>query len=173
MSFAKNSGRLHPNQCRSLPGLSATDAVACLTHEVHTLKLPRWKGSTLFLAINAGFDNVDAVEIKPMLWQRNAPSYIVDWISFFLAARTCTLVFQGSPKTPAPVSVGTPQGSPISPLLFLIYVSPLHLKIPKSLMILYVDDFSIMLASESHRTNIRRLQGVFQTLSRKGCTLNV
>ena len=46
--------------------------------------------------------------------------------------------------------------------------------IPKGLMISYVDDFSVTVASESHHTNIRRLQGIFWTLSAcKGRTLNV
>ena len=79
---------------------------------------------------------------------------MIDWFSCFLAERTCTLVFQGSPNTPAAISVGTTQGSLISPLLFLIYVSPLHLKIPKGLMVSYVDDFSVTVASESLHTNI-------------------
>ena len=98
---------------------------------------------------------------------------MVDWVSSLLSERSCTLVFQGSHNTPATASLGMPQGSPISPLLFLIYVSPLHLRIPKGLMISYMDDFSVTVASESHRTNIRRLQGIFQILSRKGRTLNV
>ena len=172
-SFARNAGLLYPNQCGSFSGLSATDAVATLAHEVGTLQRPRWKVSSLFLDIKAGFDNVNAVKLRSMLLRRKAPSYMVDWISSFFVERTCTLVFQGTPNTLAAVSVGTPQGSLISPLLFLIYVSPLDLKVPKGLMISYVDDFSVTVASESHRTNIRRLQGIFQTLSRKGRTLNV
>ena len=169
MSIARNARLLHPTQCGSLLGLCATDAIATLAHEVRTLQRPRWKVSSLFLDIKAGFDTVYAVKLRSMLLQHKAPSYMIDWISSFLAERTCTLVFQGSPNTPAlaVVSAGTPQGSPISPLLFLIYVSPLYLKIPKGLMISCVDDFSVTVASKSHRTNIRRLQGIFQTPSRK------
>ena len=161
MSFARNAGLLHPNQCSSLPGLSATDAISALGHEVRTLQRPRWKVSTLFLDIKACFDNVDAIKLREMLLHHTAPSYIVDWVSSFLSERSCTLIFQGSPDTPATVSVGTPQGFPISPLLLLIYVSPLHLTILKGLIISYVDDFSVTVASASHSTNIRRLQDIF------------
>ena len=173
MSFARNAGLLHPNQCGSLPGLSATDAVATLAHEVRTLQCPLWKVSTLFLDIKAGFDNVDAVRLRTMPFHHKAPSYMVDWVSCFLSERSCTLVFHESPNTLATVLVGTPQGSPIFPLLFLIYISPLHLQIPTGLMISYVDDFSVTVAYELHRTNIRRLRGIFQILSRYGRTLNV
>ena len=173
MTLAASSGLLHPNQCGSLPGLSTSDAVATLTHEIRTLQRPRWKVSKLFLDIKAGFDNVNAGKLRARLLKHNTPSYLVDWVSSFLTERTCTIVFQGSSNTPAPVSVGTPQGSPISPLLFIIYVAPLHIDIPKGLMVSYVDDFSVTVASESHRTNIRRLQGVFRTLARKGRSLDV
>lgn len=101
------------------------------------------------------------------------PSYLVDWVSSFLCDRKCTLVFQGSPNMATVVSVGTPQGCPLSRLLFLIYVVPLHFAIPKGLMVSYVDDFLLTVASPSHRTNIRRLQNHFLNISRKASRLNV
>jgi len=142
-------------------------------HEVRTLPRPRLKVSTLFLDIKAGFDNVNASTLRPRLLASHVPSYMVDWVSSFQSERTCTLVFQGSPNLSAPVSVGTPQGSPISPLLFLLYVSPLHMSIPRGLMVSYVDDFSITVASPSYRGNIRRLQGLFNTVAARGRDIGV
>ena len=107
-SLVRQVGLLHPNQCGSLPGLSTSDAVATLTHEVWTLQRPRLKVSTLFLDIRAGFDNVNAPKLRALLLSRNIPSYMVDWVSSFFTGRRCTLVFQGAPGIPAPVSVGTP-----------------------------------------------------------------
>ena len=98
---------------------------------------------------------------------------MVDWVSSFLSERTCTLVFQGSPNLSSPVSVGTPPGSPISPLLFLLYVAPLHMSVPRGLMVSYVDNFSITVASSSYRGNIRRLQNLFTTISAKGRGIGV
>ena len=172
-SLARQAGLLHPNQCGSLPGFSTSDAAAALTHEVRTLQRPLLKVSTLFLDIKAGFDNISATKLRSLLLSKSIPSYMVDWVSSFLTGRRCTLVVQGAPGISAPVSVGTPQGSPLSPLLFLIYVAPLHFRIPTGIMVSYVDDFSLTVASPSHRSNIRRLQDLFLNISRSASELGL
>ena len=162
--IARSSSMLHPNQCGSLPGLSASDTWLILAHEIRTLQRPRPRVSTLFLNIKARFHNVNASILRASLLAKSTPTYIADWVSSFLSERSWTLVFL-SPNLPAPVSVVTLQGSPISPLLFLLYVAPLYLAIPKGIMLSHVDDFSITVASESHRGNIRRLQKTFTEIA--------
>jgi len=172
-AIAKSKGLLHPNQCGFLPGLSSADACLTLTHEIKTLQRPRLEVSTLFLDIKAGFDNGNASTLKAKLLASYIPSHMVDWVSSFLSERTCTPGFQGSPNLSSPVSVGTPQGSPISRLLLLLYVAPLHMSVPRGLMVSYLDDFSITVAFPSYRGNIRRLQGLFSTISAKGRDIGV
>ena len=147
--------------------------MATLTHAVRTLHRPDLKVSTLFLDIKAGFDDVNATKLRSLLPSKNIPSYMVDWVSSFLTGRRCTLVFQGAPGISAPVLVGTPQGSPLSPLLFLFYVASLHFRIPTGFMVSYVDHFSLTVASPSHRSNIRRLQDLFLHISRRATELDV
>ena len=69
--------------------------------------------------------------------------------------------------------MGTPQGSPLCPLFSLIYVAPLHFRIPTGIMVSYVDDFPLTVVSPSHRSNLRCLQGLFSTLSRRASELDV
>ena len=172
-AIARSKGLLYQNQCGSLPGLSSSDACLTLTHEVRTLQRPRLNVSTLFLDIQAGFNNVNASTLRAKLLASHLPSYMVDWVTSFQSERTCTLLFPGSPNLSSPVSLGTPQGSPISPLLFLLYVSPLHMSIPKGLLVSYVDHFSITVASPPHRGNMRKLQSLFNTVAARGQDVGV
>jgi len=73
----------------------------------------------------------------------------------------------------APVSVGTPLGSPVSPLLFVIYVSRLHREIPHGLSLSYVDDFGLTVSSASYRRNIQILQKQYARLKTEGSRLGV
>jgi len=153
-SVARATGLLNPHQCGSLAGLSASDAVTTLTHEVKTLQMAGRKVSKLFLDIKGGFDNVNPSTLCGMLRAKGVNPYLVSWTRSFLSGRSCRLLYQGSPKVFAPVSVGTLQGSPVSPLLFVIYVSRLHSKIPQGLKLSYVDDFCLTASSASYRGNI-------------------
>ena len=164
--LARSCSLLHPHQTGSLPGLSTFDATATLSHEVRLLQRLDLKVSSLFLDIKRGFDNVDPSQLTSALRNKGVHRYVVAWVSSFLTNRKCRLLYQGSPKVFAPVAVGTPQGSPISPLLFVIYVSPLHPPIPRGLILSYVDDFVVTVASASHRRNVQLLQSHYRTLCR-------
>jgi len=170
---ARATGLLNPHQCGSLAGLSASDAVTTLTHEVKTLQMAGRKVSTLFLDIKGGFDNVNPSTLCGMLRAKGVNPYLVSWTKSFLSGRSCRLLYQGSPKVFAPVSVGTPQGSPVSPLLFVIYVSRLHSEIPQGLTLSYVDDFGLTVSSASYRGNIQILQRQYARLKARGARLGV
>src|SRR5882757_4133558 len=129
-AVARFVGLINPNQCGSLPSLSSFDAAMALTDTVRTLQCPGRKASSLFLDIKGGFDNVDPQLLCRDLTRKGVSKYMVSWVRSFLTGRSCRLLFQGSPRVFSPVSVGTPQGSPISPLLFVIYFSPLHRAVP-------------------------------------------
>ena len=164
--LARSCGLLHPHQTGSLPGLSTFDATATLAHEVRLLQRLDLKVSSLFLEIKGGFDNVDSSQLSAAPRAKGVHRYVIAWVSSFLTNRKCRLLFQGSPRVFSSVAVGTPQGSLISPLLFVIYVSPLHPPIPKGLVLSYVDDFMITVASASHRRNVQHLQSHYRSLCR-------
>ena len=155
---------LNPTQCGSLPSLFSFDPCAALVDTVRTLQRPRRQVSSLFLDIKGGFDNVDADILCRALLSKGVAHNLVAWIKSVLSGWSCRLLFQGSPRAFSPVSFGTRQGSPISPLLFVIYVSSLHISLPHGLVLSYVDNFGVTTSSLSYRTNLRSLQATFGTI---------
>ena len=105
---------LHRNQCGSLLSLSSFDACTALTDMVRVLQRPALKVSSLFLDIKDGFDNVDADILYYSLRSQGVNHYLISWVRSFLMGRSYRLLFQGSPRIFSPVSVGIPQGSPVS-----------------------------------------------------------
>ena len=172
-SVAQATGLLNPHQCGSLACLLASDAVTTLTHEVKTLQMAGRKVSTLFLDIKGGFDNVKPATLCGMLRAKGVNPYLVSWTKSFLTGRSCQLQYQGSPKVFASVSVGAPQGSPVSLLLFVIYVSRLYCEIPHGLSLSYVDDFGLTVSSASYRRNIQIQQKEYARLKARGARLGV
>jgi len=171
---AIQSNFLHPNQGGSLPGRSTSDAVATLTHEIKLLQAAGLKVSSLFLDINGGFDNVRGSILASGLRAHNTPTYIVNWVISFLSNRSCRLLFKGGPRAFEPVDVGVPQGAPISPLLFVIYVAPLHsVALPRGISLPYVNDFALTKAFFSYRTNTHLLQSAWVKLRKIGSSLHI
>ena len=69
--------------------------------------------------------------------------------------------------------MGVHQGSPICPLLFIIFLSSLHLDIPRSLIVSYVDDFAVTIALPSYRTHVCLLLKSFSSLKRKASPITI
>ena len=136
---------LNPHQCGSLAGLSASDSVTSLTHDVKTLQMAGRKVSTLFLDSKGGFDNVNPATLCGMLRAKGVNPYLVSWTMSFLSGRLCRLLYHW-------------QGYPVSPLLFVIYLSRLQCQIPCGLTLSYLDDFGLTVSSASYRRNIQILQ---------------
>ena len=161
---ARSRGLIHLNQCCSLPGLRTYDACLPLVNDVKAFQRRRLEVSSVFLDIKASFDNVDNLTLARILTEGGVPLYLVSWVTTCQGERNRTLVFQSALGTPAPVNLGAPEGSPVSPLLFVIYVAPLHFRIPRGLMFSYMDNFPLMTTHLCYRGNIRQLQRLFRTI---------
>ena len=136
----------------------------------HKLRL---KAASLFLDIKSGFDNIKPAQLASHLREKGVSPYIVSWIRSFLFHRTCRLKFQGAPGDFKRVAVGTPQDSPLSPLLFVLYVAPLHQGTNRQNTFSFIDDFTLMTMSTSYRRNIQILHSRFKALAYKAGKLSL
>ena len=73
------------------------------------------------LDIQSAYDMVDHTTLLWKLHQKKLPRYMVAWTRAFLAHRIVVLRVNDS-EFPFPIRASVPQGSPLSPTLFLVFV---------------------------------------------------
>ncbi|CDR48848.1 hypothetical protein NBRC10512_005718 [Rhodotorula toruloides] len=104
---------------------SAEDAVVCVADEIKG----QWrKGNAvvgLALSVSKAFPSVQTDRLTTNLRIRGLPSSACAWIRSFLSDRSCTLQLEGVVSESIEWTSGLPQGSPLSPILFLAYNAPL------------------------------------------------
>jgi len=109
-------GRLHK---------SAIDTALLLQNEVETNKSYKLKTTTLFLDVKGAFDHVSKNRLLQIMISLLLPTSLILWVSSFLDDRVLRLAFDNSIEVFKSILTGIPQGSPISPILFLIYIRDL------------------------------------------------
>ena len=97
------------------------------------------------LDIRAAFDSLRPGAVLDALEQMQTPSYLLTWIQSFFRQREARLDIEGGSFTHHP-RIGTPQGSPLSPLLFIIGINPLLdlIDSPGVLAQAYADDILLL-----------------------------
>jgi hypothetical protein len=95
-------------------------------------------------------------------YKENLPGWVVRWVRAFMTGRKTTLVIQGAETEAFLVPTGVPQGSPLSPILFLFYNSELLdlCQRPKEGLtaVGFADDVNMLAFSRSTETNCRILE---------------
>jgi ribonuclease HI len=155
--LAETTTLLHPSQIGSRLYKSAIDAALLLKNEVELNKANKLKTSTLFLDIKGAFDHVSKNRLVAILVQLKLPTSLINWITSFLENRVLRLAFNNSIEEFSTINTGIPQGSPISPILFLIYIRDLF-RSNSVYSLSYMDDIALIASSKSFKTNIKILE---------------
>lgn len=82
--------------------------------------------SILSMDIIGAFDKVDHMRLLDVLRKKGFPRWIVHWVKTLLDGRTAQLSFDGKTSADLPIAAGVPQGSPLSPILFILYTSSFY-----------------------------------------------
>jgi hypothetical protein len=82
---------------------------------------------------------------------------LILWVLLFLDNRVLRLAFNNNIKVFKSILTGIPQGSPILPILFLIYIRDLF-KLVNSRFGSYLDNITLITTSKSLKQNIKTLE---------------
>lgn len=119
--LAEEHQLLPSNQFGGRPGRTTTDALLFITQKVKDAWRTGRVASLLLMDISQAFPTVPHPTLLTKLKTHGLPHTLIDWIQSFLHQRTTTLSFDDFTSPPQPVPLGIPQGSPLSPILYLLF----------------------------------------------------
>jgi Reverse transcriptase (RNA-dependent DNA polymerase) len=125
---------------------STLDAGLTILHNIQSTHQASLRSGLLLFDIQGFFDNINHERLIKIFTDMGFAPELVKWCRSFLKDQTVHLRFNGKTTDPFDFTVGTPQGSPISPVLSIIYMSPLLHKMREwtnTSLGMYIDDSSI------------------------------
>jgi hypothetical protein len=161
---------LASQQFGALPLRSAVDLTTCLTHDVEEALNKGHTASLLTLDVKGAFDTVLPGRLVNRLREQGWPDNLTRWAGSFATGRLIQIKLDGEIGLITSIQCGLPQGSPVSPILFMLYLAPLfHMGIPKA-RFGYADDVGLLAISSSLDTNSKRLSDSLQEALNWGST---
>ncbi|EDO03066.1 hypothetical protein SS1G_05545 [Sclerotinia sclerotiorum 1980 UF-70] len=143
--------------CGALPKRSGIDLLAAFTHEAE-LALDAGKiVSLVTMDVQGAFDALLKRRLLKRMLKQGWPTSLLRMIDSFLTGRRVRIRLEGVITKEYPVACGTPQGSPLSPILYMLYLAEL-LNRDKDTQFGYADDISIFHCSKDFSTNAKVLQ---------------
>ena len=143
-------------------GRSTEIALFFLTSQVEQVWKKGMVASLLSLDISGVYDRILPEILQQILERKGIPLWLTSWIHFFCTNHSTTLVFDDSESSSIPIHCGVPQGSPLSLILFLFYISKLHETIhtPSSGVsaLGFADDTNLLAFSHSLKSNLLKLK---------------
>jgi hypothetical protein len=127
------------------------DAGLTLMHDVQAAMRRKEKVGLLLFDIKGFFDHVKRDRLRSVMVNMGFPCEYCDWAHSFLTDRKVRLSFNNFTSDEMGQPVGTPQGSPVSPVLSAIYTAYLLMlpdKWNNSSLAMYVDDRRILAWAE-------------------------
>lgn len=146
----------------ALPLRSSVDLTTCLTHDVEKALLAGKKASFLTMDVKGFFDAVLLGRLFRRLREQDWPDHLVRWVQSFTTNRSIKIRLDGKIGPLNSIGCGLPQGSPISPILFMLYIAPLFWLGTPSTRFGYADDVGLLAISTDLQTNCIALQTALQ-----------
>ncbi|KAI0999638.1 hypothetical protein K3495_g8559 [Podosphaera aphanis] len=171
--WALSNRIISPTQFGALPGRSAVDLVECLVHDVEKAWESKQVCTLATLDTQSAFDSVQPGRLSVRLREQGWPQPCVNWAASFASCRKARLRVDEFVGDFLVIPHGLPQGSPASPILFLLFLEPLFkLGFP---MFGYVDEVAILSVAktlaETSLLTASRVGSITRSCDHKGLSL--
>ena len=143
--------KLYPNQHGFTPGRSALTNLVQLSNFVQGHVKSRSQCDVIYIDLSKAFDTVDHELLIGKLGL--FPIYI-KWFHNYLTNRTFKVKIGNTVSNLSKINNGIPQGSPLGPLLFNIFINDLCPLVTNSMLLLYADDIKIIKDVNSNIDNV-------------------
>jgi len=142
-------------------GRSTTQALTILQESIFQAWRDRRVLSLVSFDVKGAYNGVNIDVLAKRIKKRGIPNALVEWIIGFCSQRKASVVVNGhvTETTDLP-QAGLPQGSPLSPILFLFFnTDPVSSKINRDKgAIAFVDDYTAWVTGASAEENTNLLQ---------------
>jgi hypothetical protein len=117
---------IDPTQTAFVPGRQIADNVLCHLEEVDYLQQVQQPGVVLFLDFAKAYDRLSRPWIQMCMQRMGFPAGSIRWVQLLLQGTRAQLMFnRGQLSRTIAIDAGCAQGSPLSPLLYVIAAQPL------------------------------------------------
>ena len=165
-SLAEEHSLLPKFQMGERPKRDTITALDLLIEQIHTVwnSGSQWVATMLCLDITGAYNFASYPRLLHILRRLRIPTWIVGWVESFLQNRFSTIRIASEESELRPVQNGIPQGSPISPILYLFFNEEL-IRICNGIGLRssafgFVDDINILAWGKSTELNCSTLTRV-------------
>ena len=157
-------------------GKSVTSAISEALKEIDMQKQKNMKTAVVLFDFSCAFDLVDVDRLMNRMLDLGFGRELRNWIQSYLTSRKAYVEVNGKMSEVVTLEFGTPQGSIISPLLFLILISDMGAKFD-GLLVGYADDSTNIVSAktvdELHEKIKQSIEKMTDYANKTGMCINI
>jgi hypothetical protein len=158
-------GLLPTNHFGARKQRSAEHALVLLQEQIYAAWRNRWVVSLVSFDVKGAYNGVCKERLIQRMRARGIPEALLRWVEAFCSDRTATIQVNGQTSEARSLpQAGLPQGSPLSPILFLFFNADLvQQKIDcYGGAIAFVDDFTAWVAGPTTQDNRKGIEAIIE-----------